>query len=130
MHVSNIDRVRKHCQTSSRCAFWNNILDFSGTFLDSKCFDRRDKIYALLSLVSEQPSITPNYTISVPELFLRLCPGAMRGTQRMPHFVRVLQSLQMSHAGLVSVLLEVVDDHLFTNWAPITRKVAATALMN
>lgn len=39
--------------------------------LDLQCLDRRDRIYALLSLQSGDTTITPDYTIDAPELLLR-----------------------------------------------------------
>lgn len=39
---------------------------------DFECFDRRDRVYALLSLSADQTSVPPDYQIGIPELLLRV----------------------------------------------------------
>ena len=51
-----------------------NVLDLFTFHSDTVCLDRRDKVYALLSLrPSVAARIRPDYSITLLELFVRLC---------------------------------------------------------
>ena len=66
-HVILLDRLR--CERRAR-----DIITLAFDTQQTRCTDQRDRIYALLSMESSlwsREPIVPDYTISVPELFVR-----------------------------------------------------------
>ena len=76
-HVILLDRLR--CERQAR-----DIITLAFDTQQTRCTDQRDRIYALLSMESSHWSsepIVPDYTISVPELFV----PTMRRTRVLSH---------------------------------------------
>ena len=74
---------------------------------DTRCEDRRDKVYALLSLAPPIIEMLPNYSISVAELFLQLCRGIWEGGGCA--LARLLQSFYLEREELAYLLQMLLD---------------------
>ena len=70
--VGGLDDIRSETSRSADRrlrSLVDNINRFCSNF---KCQDRRDRVYALLSISSLPEDLRPDYTIGIPELFLRI----------------------------------------------------------
>ena len=66
----NVTRSETSCGADRRpISLIDNINRFCMNF---KCQDRRDRVYALLSISSLPEDLRPDYTLGIPELFLRI----------------------------------------------------------
>jgi hypothetical protein len=58
---------------------WTSLPDIFRHFRGSSCSDKRDRIFALLSLTEEEPRITVDYEVSTLELFRNVMEQYMDG---------------------------------------------------
>lgn len=145
-HIVSLYEARAQWRKTSRMTLHDGQHDSTiiesinmlGSYHDTKCEDRRDKVYALLSLATPYLGIRPDYSISMLQLFLRLC-GRIAGEDSLA-FDTLFQSISLEREELISILQmllngpvaeelsSLVDEHSRTPYTvePLTSLLNAT----
>ena len=109
-NTTRFDSVEYDLETDSPLDM-QDLFELVEKFRNTECQDRRDKVYALLSLLGPGMTIEPDYTSSPAELFVRVCIGGLEEYQ----MVLLADILDLKHLPSFQAILDyILDEDLLT----------------